>query len=157
MRIFTMFLAIFLTTSVVGIAFGQELPAFSQEEQQLVEEQTAQMTAPMLLTVQAEVPAEDPKVEPVLIVVKYAVEAINKLFPKAGPTIQLILEVIASIGTLFTLLTVFAVGLLKIPLVIARVGKAHELADKIQAFHDKWIPILKKLSIFNAPPTAKKK
>lgn len=165
MKILNLFLAVFLTVFTVGPAFAQYSPdpsinlALSQslnspalESEDDVELPAVTITAKDMLVTDGTVTApSEEKIEPVLVVVKYAIEALNKLFPKQAKNIQLVLEIIASIATFFTALTMFAITILKIPLVVARVSKANELADKIQKFYDKWIPILKKASIFNAP------
>lgn len=88
---------------------------------------------------------------PVLAVIGQVIGFLQVYFPKAGPIIQLVMEIIASIGTFFTLATVFVIGTLKIPYVMAKWSGAHDLADKIQKLSDKITPYLKYFSIFNSP------
>jgi phage-related protein len=95
-------------------------------------------------------------VTPVLSVIQMVISFVSTSFPKAGPIIQFSLELIASLATFFTLLTVFVSGVLHIPMVIARYSGAVNLADKLQKIHDKIVPYLKYASIFNAPKSLKK-
>lgn len=90
-------------------------------------------------------------VTPVLSVIQMVISFVSTSFPKAAPIIQFSLELIASLATFFTLLTVFVSGVLHIPLVIARYTGAADAAEKIQKLHDKIVPYLKYASIFNAP------
>lgn len=89
-------------------------------------------------------------VKPELEVISTAITMVKTYFPKAGPVIQLVTEVLFGISTLFTLLTAFLIGVLKIPVIAARIAGANEMADKIQKFADKIIPFFKYLSIFNS-------
>lgn len=88
-------------------------------------------------------------IEPQLEVVKSVLTFLVTAFPKAGPIIQGTVEVVGGLATLFTLLSVFLIGLLKIPVLVARFSGANELADKIQKLSDKISPYFKYLSIFN--------
>lgn len=72
-----------------------------------------------------------------------------KSIPTVGPYIVIALKWIATIGTVFTVLATAASTILKLPEIIARVSGAEALADKIKAFHDKVMPWLRYLSIYN--------
>ena len=88
--------------------------------------------------------------DPALGLLQYALAFLHSTFPKAAPVIQLVFEILGSVAAFFTLLTVFVSGVLKLPLVVARFKGAHELEAKIKKLHDKIVPFLMKLSIFNA-------
>lgn len=149
---------LFLLLAMAIMAFAQ--PTFAQEDlepeqsevqvalEQMESASEVQAEAEILPEIEVPVPAE---VSPVLPLVGMAIKFLNNAFPKSGPVIQMVLEVVSSIAVLFTLLVVFVSGVLRVPIVASRMKGSHKLADKIQAFHDKVIPWLKKLSIFNAP------
>ena len=123
---------------ILGVSFVEE--AYAQSSVEL---------APVVAVADQAATLPEEEIKPVLDILAGAIKYINMLFPKAGPVIQGTLEAIAGLTTLFTLLSVFLIGFLKIPIVLARVGRAHELAEKIQAFSDKITPYFKYLSIFN--------
>ena len=89
-------------------------------------------------------------VEPVMSFIAIVIKFINETFPKAGPYIQGGVEIIFSLSAFFTILTVFVIGFLKIPIVVARMKGAREWEIKIQKFSDKVGYYLKFLSSFNA-------
>lgn len=155
MKKFSLALAVFFTVFIAAPMFAAVPEVSSAITSVSQQEEVASKITSVEISAKDMIVEETAPTEPVLVVVKYAIEIVNKVFPKAGPVIQLVLELIASLATFFTLLTVFVSGCLRLPIVLARVAGASEKADKIQAFHDKWIYWLKKLSMFNAPKLKK--
>lgn len=104
-----------------------------------------------LAPVVAEAPAivADDEVKPYFEIVKQVIEVLNKNFPKVGPIIQAATEIIGGLASIFTLLSVFLIGVLKIPAVVARYAGAHEKAAWLEGINDKVQYWTQKLSIFN--------
>lgn len=106
-----------------------------------------------LKAVEVESPAEaipDEEVKPYFEFFGSALGLLKKHFPKTATFIQASGEIIGSITTIFTLLTVFLLGLLKVPVIAARFTGAKEWEEKIQKFSDKVVYYAKVWSMFNA-------
>lgn len=121
---------------ILGVSFVQEAYADSLE------------LAPVVAEAKDAV-VSDEKVEPYFTVVKDVLAILTKQFPKVGPLIQAATEIIGGLASFFTLLSVFLIGALKIPAIVARYAGAGEMADKISGFNDKLQYWIQKLSIFN--------
>lgn len=81
--------------------------------------------------------------------VAYLIDFLSGL-PWVGPFLVMVLKYVGIVAAVFTSASVFATTLLRIPEVIARWAGAEMLASKIADFHDKIVPWLDYLSVFNS-------
>jgi hypothetical protein len=79
-----------------------------------------------------------------------------KSIPTVGPILVEVLKWVSVLATVFTVIATTASTLLKIPEIAARISGAEKLADGIKAFHDKVMPWLKYLSVYNVQAAKKK-
>lgn len=128
---------------IIGVSFTQE--AYAQEA--VVPAST--ITLDEVLTKASEAAVSEADVKPYFEIFGKVLAVLNTSFPKVGPYVQGASEIIGGISSLFTILVTFLLAFFQIPIVAARLGGAHEKADKIQKFSEKILPWFKYLSIFN--------
>nr|AMP48114.1 hypothetical protein [uncultured bacterium]AMP48138.1 hypothetical protein [uncultured bacterium] len=79
-----------------------------------------------------------------------------KSIPTVGPVLVEVLKWISVLATVFTVLATAVSAVLKIPEIAARLSGAEKLADSIKKIHDKVMPWLKYLSVYNQQKIAPK-
>jgi hypothetical protein len=80
-----------------------------------------------------------------------------KSVPHVGPILVEVLKWISVLGTIFTVVATAATAILKVPEIAARIAGADAFADKLKKLHDKIMPWLRYLSIYNQQKIAPKK
>jgi hypothetical protein len=69
--------------------------------------------------------------------------------PAVGAILAKVFPIIAIVAGVFTYLSVAAMGIFRLPAVLAQWAGAQGAADKLNALHDKIAPWLQYLSMFN--------